>query len=178
MSDSTAESTYYAQLARSRGAAGAVQLDAGNRVLMVRPVYKPVWDLPGGVIEAAESPLDACVREVHEELGITPVVERLVGVVWFPPRPRRPPLNLFVFAGRPSASTLAAIRPAAKEIAEYDFFDLSELPSAEPHTERRVTSCVQGYLNGGTVYFEEPTKPHWYGDAAPNEYALPKDDTS
>jgi 8-oxo-dGTP pyrophosphatase MutT (NUDIX family) len=173
MSDGTAESDYYAQLARSRGAAGALQLDPGNRVLMVRPVYKPVWDLPGGVIEAGESPYNACVREVQEELGITPVVERLVGVVWFPPRPSRLPLNLFVFAGRLSPSMATAIRPAEDEIAEYDFFDVSELPPTEPHTERRVTACVQGYLGGGTVYFEEPTKPQWYGNSA----AVPREES-
>lgn len=178
MSDGTAESAYYAQLARSRGAAGAVQLDATDRVLLVRPSYKPVWDLPGGVIETAESPLAACVREVREELGFAPVIERLVGVVWFPPRPRRPPLNLFVFAGRISASALTAMRPAQDEIAEYDFFDLSALPPTEPHTERRVTRCVRGYLSGETVYFEEPTVPRFYGPQSSEEYAVPGKDSS
>lgn len=163
MSDGFAESAYYAQLARTRGAAGAVQLDGAGRVLLVRPGYKPVWDLPGGVVEAGESPLAACTREVREELGITPVIERLVGVVWFPPRPHRAPSNLFVFAGRLPESVQAIIEPDPGEIAEFGFFPVSALPEVEQHTERRVRSCVEGYLGGGTVYYEEPTKPAWYG---------------
>ncbi|MGC7102813.1 NUDIX domain-containing protein [Amycolatopsis lurida] len=164
MPDPAAESAYYARLARTRGAAGAVQLDEADRVLLVRPGNKPVWDLPGGVVEAAESPMAACVREVREELGITPVLERLVGVVWFPPWPRRPPSNLFVFAGRLPGPARAAIRPAPDEIADFGFFPVSALPAVEPHTERRVRECVRGFLGGGTVYFEEPTKPAWYED--------------
>ena len=33
-------------------------------------VYPNVWDLPGGVMEAGESQLDALARELHEELGV------------------------------------------------------------------------------------------------------------
>jgi len=32
-------------------------------------VYKDPWEIPGGGVEADESPLAACVREVREELG-------------------------------------------------------------------------------------------------------------
>jgi ADP-ribose pyrophosphatase YjhB (NUDIX family) len=33
--------------------------------------YPDVWDLPGGHVEAGESPARAPVREVHEELGVS-----------------------------------------------------------------------------------------------------------
>ena len=36
-----------------------------------RAWYPDVWDLPGGHVEANETPTDAVVREVQEELGVT-----------------------------------------------------------------------------------------------------------
>lgn len=41
----------------------------GN-ILLVKPTYKPTWQLPGGVVEAGESPLAAAVREIREETGL------------------------------------------------------------------------------------------------------------
>ncbi|MEU4338935.1 NUDIX domain-containing protein [Micromonospora lupini] len=37
--------------------------------------YPDVWDLPGGLVEAGESELQALAREMHEELGVHIVAE-------------------------------------------------------------------------------------------------------
>ncbi|MBX6722278.1 MAG: NUDIX hydrolase, partial [Dactylosporangium sp.] len=39
------------------------------RVLLVRPTYKPYWDIPGGYVQPGESPLAACKREIRASLG-------------------------------------------------------------------------------------------------------------
>jgi hypothetical protein len=56
---------YVASLARKRMAATAFFRDDQGRVLLVNPVYKGTWDLPGGAVEAEESPHAACRREVE-----------------------------------------------------------------------------------------------------------------
>ena len=52
----TALDQYVASLANKRMAAGALFRDEAGGVLLVNPVYKPTWDLPGGAVEAEESP--------------------------------------------------------------------------------------------------------------------------
>jgi mutator protein MutT len=54
----------------------AALLRDGDRVLLChrsagRRWYPDVWDLPGGHVDEGESPEQALVRELREELGIT-----------------------------------------------------------------------------------------------------------
>jgi 8-oxo-dGTP diphosphatase len=68
--------------ARPRVSSGAVFFDAEGRVLLVNPTYKDYWNLPGGGVDAGETPYAACVREVREELGLAPVIGPLRLAGW------------------------------------------------------------------------------------------------
>lgn len=59
--------------------AGAV-LDEGGRFLVIRRADNGRWELPGGVLEIAETPEDGVCREVWEETGIHVEVDHLTGV--------------------------------------------------------------------------------------------------
>ena len=71
---------YVASLSRKRLAASAFFRDDQGRVLLVDPVYKEGWDLPGGAVEAEESPHAAWRREVAEELGLDRPPGRVLAV--------------------------------------------------------------------------------------------------
>lgn len=62
-------------------AAAALISDECGRVLLIREGYGAErYGLPGGVIEAGETPRDATAREVREELGLTVEPHELVAV--------------------------------------------------------------------------------------------------
>ena len=46
--------------------------------IILKPTYKNHWLLPGGVVEANESPRQACIREVKEETDIDCQLTRLL----------------------------------------------------------------------------------------------------
>lgn len=63
---------------------GAVVHDPAGRLLLIQRGHDPhrnLWSLPGGRIEAGESPEEAVVREVREETGLAVVPRRPVGRV-------------------------------------------------------------------------------------------------
>ena len=90
---------FYASLPTKRMGAGVVCRDGQGRVLLVRPTYKTTWEVPGGVVEADESPAAAASREVREELGVELSIGRLLVVDWLPPRPPKTEGLMFLFDG-------------------------------------------------------------------------------
>lgn len=90
---------YVAGLARKRMAVGVLFRDPVGRVLLVEPSYKPNWEIPGGAVDADESPWAAATRELVEELGWENRVGRLLLVDYVRPQDSRPEGVIFVFDG-------------------------------------------------------------------------------
>jgi hydrolase, NUDIX family len=44
-------------------------IETSDGMLLVKPSYKKGWDLPGGIVESDESPVEGLRREIVEELG-------------------------------------------------------------------------------------------------------------
>lgn len=51
----------------------------GDRFLLARQRDSGRWSLIGGGVEPGETPQEAVAREVSEEIGVRPVVRRIVG---------------------------------------------------------------------------------------------------
>jgi 8-oxo-dGTP diphosphatase len=68
----------------TRVAAYALCVDDSNRILLTRLTYPEIkaghWTLPGGGIDFGEAPVDAVLRELTEETGLTGQVDSLAGV--------------------------------------------------------------------------------------------------
>jgi ADP-ribose pyrophosphatase YjhB (NUDIX family) len=80
-------------------AAGALFRSSDGRVLLVEPSYKPNWEIPGGAVEADESPWAAASRELLEELGTERPLGRLLVVDHVHAYDGRPDAMVFVFDG-------------------------------------------------------------------------------
>ncbi|TMC03400.1 MAG: NUDIX domain-containing protein [Chloroflexi bacterium] len=67
-----------------KAGAFAVIFDDHDRVLLCHRRDIDAWNLPGGGVEQGETPWDATVREVREEVGVDAEVVRLTGLYWKP----------------------------------------------------------------------------------------------
>ncbi|WP_230878461.1 NUDIX hydrolase [Planomonospora sp. ID67723] len=142
-------------MATPRAAAGALFFDEHGRLLLVRPHYKDYRDVPGGYIEPGETPFQACVREVHEELGIQPPIGDLLVVDWAP-HPQEGDKVLFLFdGGILSPSMRDSIRLGVDELAGYDFHPVEELPGLLiERLATRITAAVTARSLGRPLYLE------------------------
>ncbi|MFI8265091.1 MULTISPECIES: NUDIX domain-containing protein [unclassified Streptomyces] len=68
--------------AKATASAAAIVRDEQGRVLIVNPVYKERWNLPGGHIEEGELPTAAARREVREEIGLDLEIGDLLVTAW------------------------------------------------------------------------------------------------
>ncbi|VXC15708.1 NUDIX domain-containing protein [Nocardioides sp. AX2bis] len=103
----------------------------GGRVLLVhrlpdKRAYPDVWDLPGGVVEPAESELAALTRELHEELGVWISTDSASHLCRVTAGPAEEPVLLSAWLVRDWQGTPANVAP--EEHDDLGWFGLDELP--------------------------------------------------
>lgn len=141
------------KFATPRVAAGVLFRDEAGRVLLVKPTYKDGWDLPGGYVEIGESPKQAAIREVREELGVAWPVGKLLVVDWAP-HPDEGDKLLFIFEGGLVQNDVMHLRGAApSEIEDVGLHAATNLDNLmPPRLARRVrAACLDPF---GDVYLE------------------------
>jgi 8-oxo-dGTP diphosphatase len=136
--------------------AGALIFDPAGRLLILNPVYKSGWTIPGGVMEAdGETPWAACRREVREECGLDVRQGRLACVDFRPPRPGKPGGIRFLFdCGALPEQSLAGIVLQPEEVSEYRLLPVpAALDLLRKPIRRRVRAACAGrgprYLENG-----------------------------
>ena len=149
----TDEATWYASLATMYGTAAALITSPSGDVLLVKPNYRELWSLPGGVLEDGEPPHVGCAREVREELGLVQPVGPLLAVAWIAPEGVRPkPVIAFLFDGGVLADASAIVLQES-ELDDYRFVAPSAVAGyLPPHMTARVESGLRARNSGGAVY--------------------------
>jgi ADP-ribose pyrophosphatase YjhB (NUDIX family) len=145
-------------MAHPRVAAGALFFDDQDRVLLVKPTYKAGWDVPGGYVEPGETPVEACQREVKEELGLDRQVGRLLVVDWAP-SDKEGDKVLFVFDGGPLLETdLSEVVLQSDELSHVSFHTPANLANAlDQRLTRRITHAIEAKQSGQCRYLEHGT---------------------
>ncbi len=147
---------YYNALPSKRMGAGCLLFNEQGYIMLVKPNYKPVWEIPGGIVEQNESPRQCCQREVLEEIGLSLEIGRLLTVDYNHPTHVKTESLMFIFdGGTLSPEQIAAIKLQPDELIDYGFFTADTLPNdLTPTLKKRVIVAYEQFLNGGDTYLE------------------------
>ncbi|MBP2330732.1 ADP-ribose pyrophosphatase YjhB (NUDIX family) [Kibdelosporangium banguiense] len=147
---------YVAGLNRKRMVAGVLFRDREGRVLLLEPSYKPNWEIPGGAVDADESPWAAAVREVGEELTLEWPLGRLLVVDYVRPQDSRPEGVVFVFDGGVlDQSDVDEFVFSDGEILSAGFYTMSEVRErVKPLLADRIEAAMAAAEQGVTALCE------------------------
>jgi 8-oxo-dGTP diphosphatase len=150
------QKAHQATLPKKRMAAGCLFRNSSNQILIVQPTYKPVWETPGGVTEANESPKSCAAREVLEELNLEVSVGRLLVVDYTSENEDYTEALMWVFDGGILSDTqIQSIKLPASELESFRFVDLAQLEQfLIPRMFRRLEQAFYAVVNNQTLYLE------------------------
>lgn len=105
-----------------------------DQVLLIKHTYQKGWYTIGGGVKKNESLLTAILRELREEVGVTPLEEPELFSVYHSKREKRGDYVAFYIVRK-----FEMKETYSPEIAEKEWFPLHDLPlDTTPATRRRV----------------------------------------
>lgn len=156
MNPLASESAFFAGLPAKRIGAGVLITDELDRVLLLQPSYRSAWEIPGGTVEAGESPRSAARRAVGEELGLDIGLGRLLVVDWLPEAPPKTEGLTFIYDGGVLDENRSPIRLQRAELNAYGFVDLEGATGlASDRAERRFKAAVAARRLGRVLELED-----------------------
>ncbi|MFJ1457771.1 NUDIX domain-containing protein [Nocardia sp. N2S4-5] len=144
---------------RKRVGADAIIRDGRGRFLLVDPKYKPDWDIPGGMAEANEPPIDAVRRELNEELGLHLPTTRmaLLCLDWVSPHGVWDDSLMFVFdAGTLTSDQIEGLYLADSELAAFEFCTPEQARRRlRPYIWLRVSAALRAAEGNRVAYLHD-----------------------
>lgn len=153
----------YNSFPTKRIAAGALFFNSANKLLIIKPSYLPNWSIPGGVVEAEESPLQSCQRECLEEISLKAKKLQLlcldykdtIGV-------KSESLHVIFYGGRLAKNDVAKIKVDNHEIIAYKFINVKEafkaLGGQKSDLAKRVKYALMAIKSKKVYYLENGIK--------------------
>jgi len=145
---------FYNNLPKKRMATG-ILVPYENKFLVVKPGYKEMWSVPGGIIEHNESPLDCAIREAKEEIGLDLEITNLLGIDYTEHENHEHGENLqFTFLSKPLTDKLIGqIIIDNNEIIDYRFVPANELKNIlSSKLAKRICTIIQNNNFSQTLY--------------------------
>lgn len=106
----------------------------GDSVLLVKHTYQPLWYTVGGAVERGESPLQAIVRELREEVGALLDKAPKLSSVYYSRNQNRDDYVIFYLV-----NSYQFEESNSPEILDKQWFPLHQLPEdVSPATQRRI----------------------------------------
>lgn len=125
-----------------------------GRLLIVHSPYKQYWGVPGGIIDAGETPKQAAIREVQEEVGIildfdtlefAMATSRVLGRLGYNYQ--------FIFRASITQEQIDALVLQPGEIDQRAFISRDEVKGAA--AEQRLGASIYDWANDITGYDEK-----------------------
>jgi len=148
---------YYKNLPKKRMSAGVLILDQQDEILIVKPAYKDYWSIAGGIVEANESPRQACLREVKEEIGLDLATLQFLCVDYKTNSGKvGEGLHFLFFGGKLTLEQIKQIKVDGQEIVDFRFMKLDEvLPLLAEKMRPRLPKALEAINNNSAFYLED-----------------------
>jgi len=136
--------------------AGCLLFNDNGQVMLVKPTYKPTWEIPGGVVENKESPRQCCQREVSEELGLNRTIGHFLVIDYNGETDDRTESLMFIFyGGILTSSDIESVQLDHDELTGFRFFDADTLPvEMDDILRNRVLKAWRQIERGNGIYLE------------------------
>jgi 8-oxo-dGTP pyrophosphatase MutT (NUDIX family) len=141
---------HWLQYQHARPSSAVVILEEGQHALIVKANYKAHWTFPGGMIDEGETPKQAAVREVQEEVGLS-IDPDMLEFGWIITRHSQvADTYQFVFRAPLQASLLKQIVLQASEIDDWKWVSKHDILSGALSTSKMLTlwanDATPGYI--------------------------------
>lgn len=135
---------------RRTASAGALFFDEQDRVLIVKPVYKAYWNLPGGGIDEGETPRAAATREALEELGLRVDIGDLLVTATVARLGQGEHVYYIFDGGRLTADQRASITLPASELGDFRFVSPTAVDPGliPPHLTEAWVAALRARVDG------------------------------